>query len=295
MKTPATSSDPYLGRFKSSSVRPPHTVGTVKSKIAKEEDIKILANTSLFLTPYSQSPMDDTSKVILNSNGPGSTTQEPLALIAKLSDSERSILESGRKGGLGDSKKKLPGVKYRASKKYSYFSFRDFSGEVHYQLFSDGDEIRSNVAFDPNEPSLGRIRIDSIAPSHTPATIKRCISRIEETPEIVQADLFANISSDAPLKEGHISFLRKDAPGLDPDDPMTIVQPIPESPVSDGRYLIKNAVVHAFWNAYSGDKKPMGTVNFFTTATKEDGMSQAIGGDYLRVNDHSPFFHVFKE
>ena len=115
MKTPATPSDPFLGRFKSSSVPPPHTVGALKSKIAKEEDIKMLANTSLFLTPYSQTPMDDTTKVILNSTGPGSTAKEPVALVAKMSDSERSSLESGRKGGLNVSQKKVPGVQYRTS------------------------------------------------------------------------------------------------------------------------------------------------------------------------------------
>ena len=65
------------------------------------ENIKDRESTSLFLTSYSQSPMDDADKVnILNSTGPGSTPQEPLALVAKLSDSERSELESGRRGGL---------------------------------------------------------------------------------------------------------------------------------------------------------------------------------------------------
>jgi hypothetical protein len=57
---------------------------------------------SLFLTPYSKSPMDEADKVInLNSigTGPGSTPQEPLALVAKMSDFERSALDSeGRSG-----------------------------------------------------------------------------------------------------------------------------------------------------------------------------------------------------
>ena len=40
--------------------------------------------------------MGDADKVtILNRSGLGSTPQEPLALVAKLSDSERSALESG--------------------------------------------------------------------------------------------------------------------------------------------------------------------------------------------------------
>jgi hypothetical protein len=57
---------------------------------------------SLFLTPFSESPMDDAEKVtILNGTGPGSTPLQPLALVAKISDSERSALESDGRGGLG--------------------------------------------------------------------------------------------------------------------------------------------------------------------------------------------------
>ena len=78
---------------------PPHTAKAVKHTIAKAEDTKDRSSTSLFLTPYSQSPMDDDGEVtILNRTGPGSTPQEPLALVAKISDSERGALESGRRG-----------------------------------------------------------------------------------------------------------------------------------------------------------------------------------------------------
>jgi hypothetical protein len=59
------------------------------------ENIKDRESISIFLTPYSESPMDDADKfTIHNGTGPGSTPQEPLALVAKMSDSERSTLES---------------------------------------------------------------------------------------------------------------------------------------------------------------------------------------------------------
>jgi hypothetical protein len=121
-KTPADSGDPFLGRIKAISVAPPHTVKAVKHKIEKVEDIKDRTSTSLFLTPYSQSPMADTDKVtIRNRTGPGSTPQEPLALVAKMSDSERSVLESGRKGGLtsAESDTKSPEIRYRTSIQHS--------------------------------------------------------------------------------------------------------------------------------------------------------------------------------
>ena len=91
-KTPFEPGDHFLGRNKVRSVPPPRTVKAVKG-IAKVENIKDRESTSLFLTPYSQSPMDDTEKVaILNGTGPGSTPQDPLALVTKMSDSERSLM-----------------------------------------------------------------------------------------------------------------------------------------------------------------------------------------------------------
>ena len=94
-KTPVTPGDPFLGRIKALSVPPPHTARAVKRTIAKVENIKDRTNTSLLLTLYSKSPMSDDDKVtILNHTGPGSTPQEPLALVAKMSNAERSALES---------------------------------------------------------------------------------------------------------------------------------------------------------------------------------------------------------
>ena len=134
-KTPAAPGDPFIGRIKARSVPPPHTAKTVKRCIAKMENIKDRTSTSLFISPYSQSPMADADKVtgILNRTGPGSTPQDPLALVAKISDSERSALESGRRGGLesvaeSDTTLRPPEIQYRTSiLKLSYFSSRNIS------------------------------------------------------------------------------------------------------------------------------------------------------------------------
>jgi hypothetical protein len=250
-KTPVAPGDPFLGRIKARSVPPPHTAKAVKRSIAKVENIKDRTSTSLFLTPYSQSPMGDADKVtILNRTGPGSTPQEPLALVAKMSDSERSALESEGRGGLASAAEPdttPPEIRYRTSIQHSptfLFVTSRLLGEVYYLLYADDYEMPSKVAIDPEEPSLGRIRADSVAPPHSPASIKRCISRVERTPALAHADLFADISCDTPLKEGHISILRTDGPGLSPNEPMAIVQmPIVqvESPsIPDGKYVIKN-------------------------------------------------------
>ena len=95
---------------------------------------------------------------------------------------------------------------------------------MYYLLYADDYEISSLVAIDSDKPSLGRIRVDSIAPPHSPASIKLCISRVERTPALAHANLFADTSCDTPLKERHISFLHTDGPGLSKNEPMAIVQ-----------------------------------------------------------------------
>ena len=124
-KTPAAPSDRFLGRIKARSVPPPHTANTVKRSIAKVEDIKDPTSTSLSLTTFSQSPISDDDKVtIRNPTGPGSTPHEPVALVAKMSDSERSALESGGRGGLANTEDTAPPeIRYRTYSTLSYLSF----------------------------------------------------------------------------------------------------------------------------------------------------------------------------
>ena len=79
---------------------------------------------SLFIPPYIQSLMiGDANKVTLNSSGPGSTPQEPIALVLKMSDSERRALESARGGGLAEPDTTSPGIRFRTSVQHPYFSF----------------------------------------------------------------------------------------------------------------------------------------------------------------------------
>ena len=118
-RAPVTSGNPFLGRIKARSVAPPHTVQNVKSSIANVEDIKDRTiTTTLFLTPHSQSPMGEADKItIVNRTGPGSMPQEPLALVANMSVSERSALESEGKDELTSAADLEPDttIQYRTS------------------------------------------------------------------------------------------------------------------------------------------------------------------------------------
>ena len=106
---------------------PPHrdTAYAIKCTIAKVENINGRTSTSLFLTQYSQSPMRDDDKVtILNRAGAGSTPQEPLAFVARISE---SALESGGRGGLEGSAQldTTPDseIRYRTSILLFFFSY----------------------------------------------------------------------------------------------------------------------------------------------------------------------------
>ena len=164
---------------------------------------------------------------------------------------------------------------------------------MYYLLYADEYEMPSKVAFDPEEPSLGRIRADSIAPPHSPASIKRCISRVERTSALAHANLFAEISCDAPLKEGYVSILGTNGPGLSPNNPMAIVKiPIVQIPIlqvkkpliSDGSYLIKNRAGDLYWNAGS---RTIARVHF---SFESAGWTADVpmGNMNLQVNEHSP-------
>jgi hypothetical protein len=245
--------------------------------------------------------MDDSGKVtILNPTGPGSMPQEPLALVAKLSDSERNALESGENSGLAspsESGTASPDHRYRTPI-YSITVLFITSGlfsKVYYLLYADDHGMSSKVAVDPEEPWLGRIRAESIAPPHTPASIKLHISRVERTPELASANLFEDISCDTPLTEGHISIIHTNGPGLSPNKPMALVQvnnaldePIPISNplIPEGWYCIKNRAENFFWNAGGNSI----TTVYFAIATAE----QAQQYKNLQVIEHYSISEMFK-
>ena len=248
--------------------------------------------------------MDDAEKVtILNGTGPGSTPQEPLALVGKMSDSERSALEyDWRRGKVAISRSADPDtepldleVQYRTSIQHSPTTFHFITscllGEVYYLLYADDYEMPSKVGIDPGQPSLGRIRTDSVSPPRSLTSIKRCISKVEGIPSLVYADLYADTSCDTPLNEGHISTLRTDGPGLSPNDPMAIVQvDYPSISIPDGKYAIKNRAKDIYWSA---GHNPIQSVYFCRT-----GYSMVYvrtkNLQFMQVSNHFSNIQVFK-
>ena len=136
-------------------------------------------------------------------------------------------------------------------------------------LYGINHEMPSKVAFDPEEPSFGRIRANSVAPPHCPTSIKRCISKVEgDTGFAWHADLFEDTSCNTPLEEGHISILPTDGPGLSPNEPMVIVL---RPPIPDGRYIIKNRASSIYWLA---EDKCLRNKVYFDFDTIEDAKAR---------------------
>jgi hypothetical protein len=158
---------------------------------------------------------------------------------------------------------------------------------VYYVLYANDYEIPSKVAFDPEEPSIGRIRVDYITPPHNLTSLKLCLSRVEKNPTLVYADLFEDISGVTPLKEGQILNLRIAGPGLSPNEPMAVVLS-PPTPGPDGRYVIKNRAADIFWGTRYN---PIRTVYFYSTIMED---SDAKKQNHYHVNEYSLIIQVFR-
>jgi hypothetical protein len=95
---------------------------------------------------------------------------------------------------------------------------------VYYRIYKKDGAILSKQPADPNDPDVGRIRVDSVPPPHTAASIMRCISKREELDNSKQSLLFVSISSESPIDEGHVSILTSSRPGATLDNPMAFVE-----------------------------------------------------------------------
>ena len=254
-KIPVAAGDPFLGRIKARSVPPPRTAESVKRSIAKVENIKDRISTTLFLTLYSESPMDDAEKVnILNGIGPEATLQEPLALVAKMSDSERSALESDGRSGVASAAEPdttSPELRYGASipSQDSNLSFREFF-LVFYRIYNKDGAIPSKIPVTPSDPFVGRIKVGSVPPPRTAKTVKRSIAIVENitSRDGESLSLFLTPYSKSPMDDTNKDIILNrtgTGPGFTPQEPLALVAKMSDSERSaldsDGRSGLASA------------------------------------------------------
>jgi hypothetical protein len=96
-KHPLDSNNPYVARIEAHLVTPPHTVASIKRYLSKVEKLGDRCTTRLYTSASSATPAEDGEHVaILTGTGPGSTPEQPLALVrVEDSDSKKANRQSG--------------------------------------------------------------------------------------------------------------------------------------------------------------------------------------------------------
>jgi len=211
---PVYTDDPSLGRIMAKIVAPPHTAISLKLCFSSVENIDEKIYTKLFVAASSQTPMDDDGSVSILGHpgpGPGCTPNEPMAFVAMSS---------------GASIRRLDGRKPQAVLLPPQEGPTPFETQyLYYRIYEKGGAALAKQPADSNDPSVGRVSIDSIPPPHTASTFMRCISKAEELHGWRRSQLFTSISSQSPIGEAHVSILTSDRPGSTPEDPMAFVLP----------------------------------------------------------------------
>ena len=91
---PIYSNDHYISRILSTSVRPPHTVTSLKRYLCKIEDVAF-ENCALYQSLSENTALKDSAHLSLRGiSGPGSSVDDPMALVSsnkRLSPVESSV------------------------------------------------------------------------------------------------------------------------------------------------------------------------------------------------------------
>jgi hypothetical protein len=96
-KQPADSSgDLSLGRIDIDTITPPHTIASIKLRIAKAEQLGKASGAKLFTNILSESPMDATRVLILTGDRPGSNAENPMVYVHSKSVQLRAVTSAGQ-------------------------------------------------------------------------------------------------------------------------------------------------------------------------------------------------------
>jgi hypothetical protein len=80
-KQPADSTKPFVGRINVDSIPPPHTAKSIVRCVSRIEGLDQSKQLQLFSSISHESPIDEGHVSILTRNYPGSTPDDPLALM----------------------------------------------------------------------------------------------------------------------------------------------------------------------------------------------------------------------
>jgi hypothetical protein len=80
-KHPVDSEDLSLGRIDIITIAPPHTITSIKLRIAKAEQLSRTSSAKLFADMSSESPIDPARISILTCDRPGSKPEKPMIYV----------------------------------------------------------------------------------------------------------------------------------------------------------------------------------------------------------------------
>ncbi|KAJ7804071.1 hypothetical protein B0H14DRAFT_2886032 [Mycena olivaceomarginata] len=186
--------NPFIGRVKTISVPPPHTVASLKRALVQAEGLPDPVGdlTGLFPSRDARAAMDLNARVDILAGNFGATAETPVALVFLNSPVQSLIVAS--EDDVGD---------YLGSE----------STLLYYRLYNRGGEEKSVRPFDPSEPGLGRVRRELISPPR---------NALYGKPIYLFADLFTDLGADSAIPSAD---LVDDAAGSSKEHPIVLVQP----------------------------------------------------------------------
>ncbi|KAJ7833145.1 hypothetical protein B0H14DRAFT_2801532 [Mycena olivaceomarginata] len=163
----------FIGRIKATSVPPPHTVASLKRALVQAEELPDPDGdlTQLFQTTEAREAMVPSARVDIMNGNIGATSQTPVALVFLINPQQSLQV-------LNDSHDKT------------------LWPMVYYRIYNSGGEESSLRSFEADEPALGRVERESIAPPRSALSVKRRIAKVEGKPIYRLADLFTDVTAD---------------------------------------------------------------------------------------------------
>nr|GAT55944.1 predicted protein [Mycena chlorophos] len=177
----AFSDDPFLGRLRTRSVPPPHTVATLKRCLRAAEGYADGAF-ALYERYDEEEAMDDGQRVaVVSLESIGRTAETALALLL-VDDTVRTRVPAGW----------VPP---------SSTAMNAMAPYLYYRLYTQTNEDTASLSLSASDPSLGRISSCRIAPPYTLRSFLACIasSSAEAKPAYAQADVFPSMDAVEPV------------------------------------------------------------------------------------------------
>ena len=136
-----------------------------------------------------------------------------------------SFADTASTGGTFGAGTRPSGPRYSELESFRYRClFNHQIAPVYYRLFvEDGPILTANPVY-ANDPYLGRIPADIVAPPHTAKDIKLCLSDVEHIRDNTSTSLFISTSGQTPIDDGRrVSISAYPGPGCAPHEPIALV------------------------------------------------------------------------